>query len=196
MTRSIRAAALFSLLALAVVACGQSQPARFYMLTPLDGATAPAADNAMLTVGVGPISVPAYLDRPQIVSRSGPNTLTVDEFDRWGEPLEDMIPRVLAENLSVLLGTERVFLLPRRRSTSYDYQVEVEFSRFDADADGSAVLAARWAVYARGEDEPLRSGQTTIRTAPTATGFAGLAAALSTALGDMSREIAGEFDTL
>ena len=57
-------------------------------------------------IGVGPITVPKYLDRPQIVTRSGRNQLALGEFDRWAEPLQDNVLRVLAENLAFLIPTD------------------------------------------------------------------------------------------
>jgi hypothetical protein len=40
------------------------------------------------------------------------NELQSDTFSQWAEPLETNFARVLAENLSVLLTTERVAVYP------------------------------------------------------------------------------------
>ena len=48
-------------------------------------------------IGVGPVTVPDYLDRPQIATRSSSSSLQFSEFDRWAEPLEKNLMRVLAD---------------------------------------------------------------------------------------------------
>ena len=68
-------------------------------------------------VGIGPVTLPQYLDRPQIVERTGPNSLKIAEFDRWAEPLNNTVPRILVQNISQLLQSDRVYALPRRTTT-------------------------------------------------------------------------------
>ena len=81
-----------------------------------------------------------------IVTRGEGNRLDVAEFAQWGEPLDDNVTRVLAENLSLLLPTQRAEVFPWKRAANIDYQVTVEMSRFDGTLGGDAVLAARWQV--------------------------------------------------
>jgi uncharacterized lipoprotein YmbA len=72
-----------------------------------------------MTIGIGPVTLPKYLDRPQIVTFTSPYALNVVEFDRWAEPLESTFVRVLAENLALLLPRAHVVVSPcraRRRS--------------------------------------------------------------------------------
>ena len=70
-------------------------------------------------VAVGPVAIPDYLDRPQILTRSGPSELQLAEFERWAGSLEKDVSRVLAENLSTLLEKDHVIVL-RSRITSYN----------------------------------------------------------------------------
>jgi uncharacterized protein len=177
---------------LALAGCANSQPTRFYTLSPL--AAAPGNPSPTLVpdanVGVGPVTLPPYLDRPQLVTRAGGNRVVLADFDSWAEPLEGLFSRVLAENLAVTLGTDDVLLLPQRRPMRLDYQVEVDVTRFDVDTDGNANLDARWWVFGREGEKLLRSGRSTI-TEPTEVGdYTAAAAALSRALGAMSTEIA------
>jgi uncharacterized lipoprotein YmbA len=81
-----------------------------------------------------------------------------------------------------------VLLLPQRRPTPLDYQVEVDVTR--VDAGGNANLDARWWVYGRAGERLLQSGRSTITEAAPAGDYAAAAAALSRALGAMSTEIA------
>jgi uncharacterized protein len=187
-----------SSLALAILAaclvstsCADSQPTRFYTLAPLVEAPSEAmpALPSDLTLGVGPVTLPPYLDRPQLVTRAGSNRVVLADFDSWAEPLDGLFARVLAENLAILLGTDDVLLLPQRRPVPLDYQVEVDVTRFDVDTSGNAALDARWWVLDRDGEKLLRSGRSTI-TEPTSVGdYTAAAAALSRALGAMSEEI-------
>jgi uncharacterized lipoprotein YmbA len=177
---------------LTLAGCADTPPTRFYTLSPLADAPGgtPPAKLPELTVGVGPITLPPYLDRPQLVTRAGGNRMVLADFDSWVEPLSGMFARVLAENLALLLGTDDVVMLPQRRDVVLDRQVEVDVTRFDVDATGAAVLDARWWVYGRNGEKLLRSGRSTI-TEPTQAGdYTAAAGGLSHALGTMSQEIA------
>ena len=90
------------------LAAGCASPAsRFYTLS---AATAPTTTSSNLSIVVGPVSVPAVVDRPQIVVTTGPNQVRPEEFNRWAAPLQNSIARVVAENLVAMLGTPRVIL--------------------------------------------------------------------------------------
>jgi uncharacterized lipoprotein YmbA len=195
MTKSARTSlAILAVLAagLTLASCADNQPTRFYTLSPLTDASdgKPPKALADLTIGVGPVTLPPYLDRPQLVTRVGGNRMVLADFDSWVEPLQGMFARVLGENLALLLGTDDVLMLPQRRDVTLDRQVEVDVTRFDVDDAGNAVLDARWWVYGRNGDKLLRSGRSTI-TEPTHAGdYTAAAAALSRALGAMSQELA------
>ena len=177
---------------LASASCADSQPTRFYTLSPLAASSRGASPTTMpdLTVGVGPVTLPTYLDRPQLVTRAGGNRMVLADFDSWVEPLQGMFTRVLGENLALLLGTDDVLLLPQNRDFALDRQVEVDVTRFDVDNVGNAVLDAKWWVYGRDGDELLRSGRSTISEPAAVDDYTAAAAALSRALGAMSTEIA------
>jgi uncharacterized protein len=178
---------------LLLAGCGATTPGRFYTLSSVvaaPGEARPAAGRD-LTIGVGPVTLPAYLDRPQLVSRDGGNRVVLADFDSWIEPLEGMFARTLAENLSLLLATDDVVLLPQRRPVRPDYAVEVEVTRFDVDTSGKAVLDARWWLLDERGEEVLRNDRSTIVEPTTAGDQAAAAQALSRALGQMSRDIAG-----
>ncbi len=85
--------------------CGTSPPSRFYTLGPT---AAPAASTSTLVVAVGPVTIPAVVDRPEFVVNTGPNEVKIDDFNRWAAPLQDGLSRAVAENLVALLGTPRV----------------------------------------------------------------------------------------
>jgi len=104
-------------------------------------------------IGVGPITLPKYLDRPQIVTRAGYNQLALGEFDRWAEPLQDNVARVLAENLARLIPTDHLLPQAWPRSATLDYQVTVEVLQFDGWLGGESRLLARWSILDGAEHE-------------------------------------------
>ena len=81
--------------------CASTPPSRFYTLRAASG---PAATPSNLSVAVGPVSVPAVVDRPQIVVNMGPNQVRLEEFNRWAAPLQSNIARVIADNLVANAG--------------------------------------------------------------------------------------------
>jgi uncharacterized lipoprotein YmbA len=148
------ALAMLGVMLLGLNGCGSSPPTRFYILPSLTGTdvAAPTAPRE-LTLGVGPVTLHPYLDRTQIVTRSSRARLALGEFDQWGAPPRDIIARALAENLSLLVPTDRVVLYPWPRTTVPDYQVTVDVTQFDAGPGGEVVLAARWQILNANEKE-------------------------------------------
>ena len=142
---------------------GSTPPTQFYLqpsLTSPDAALPASAGWRDRTLGVGPVAVPPYLDRPQIVTRASRAKLVLADLDQWAGPLPDTIARVLAENLSLLIPTERVVLHPWPRTLDPDYQVTVEVLQFDRGPGGEVVLAARWSLLDRdGKELVLRTAR-------------------------------------
>ncbi len=131
--------------------CGTSAPTRFYVLSPMPASeegSQVALDERCLAIGIGPITMPQYLERPQIVTRLSSNEMKLADFDQWAEPLKDNFTRVLAENLSALLCADAMAIFPWTGSTPVDYQVQVEVIRLDGALGGEAVMTARWAIMA------------------------------------------------
>jgi len=137
---------IVSLIGLFLLAgCAGSTPSRYYVLTPLTAGKATHAPDG-LAIGVGPVVVPQYLDRPQLVTRSSDNRLDVGETDQWGGRLSDNVTRVLAENLSGLLATDRVSIYPWTDATAIGTQVTVDIVEFERDAAGVVTLSAFWNI--------------------------------------------------
>lgn len=179
------------LLTATLTGCSRTTPARFYMLNDLPGteAKAPmAVSKPCFTLGIGPVEMPDYLDRPQIVTQVSPNELQLGDFDQWAEPLGKTFMRILADNLAALLCVEEINLYPSE-STAVDYQVVATVTRFHGLADGTVALTAQWQVMEGGGKVVARK-RTTIREPMGGQGYAALVAAQSKALAQLSREIA------
>lgn len=174
--------------------CGTTPPSKFYMLEamPSDSAVPAISDEqGSLHIGVGPVEFADYLGRPQIVTRKDGVEVSLAETHRWAEPLTDNFSRVLAENLSILLATDRITLHPSRNWSDIDYQVLVNVWQFDADINGGVTLVASWSIRGKGGAELLTMSKTTFRSgsASTAT-YSETVRALSNTVALLSREIA------
>lgn len=127
--------------------CGSSKPVRYYVLSSIDRPMAKAPGGGVGgIIGVGPVRLPSYLDRQQIVSRTSDNSVKLAQFDRWAELLKDSVPRIVTANLAALLPDDRVVLYPRRTSTVVDCKVAIDIQRFDGVVSGEATLDAEWSL--------------------------------------------------
>ena len=66
--------------------CASSPASSFYILSPLPEAKARQETlvEGGVSLGIGPVTLPDYLDRPQRVSGLGTQRIEVDEYQRWG----------------------------------------------------------------------------------------------------------------
>lgn len=195
MTRVKRLAQVASLAA-ALVACGSSPPVRYYDLEAL--VTGYTQDNVgAISVGVGPLRTPDYLSRPRMVTRAADATIVVNDFERWVEPVVDAIHRVMATNLDALLDDAVVVAFPYTHIRHLDYRVVGRVARFDADADGLAVLEIQWSVVSAADEilAPPRRARYEARSSRTPE-YAAIARAMSELLKQFSQDVAAELETL
>jgi uncharacterized lipoprotein YmbA len=150
-------------------------------------AAATPASGQRLVLGLGPVTLPSYLERPEMVRRVEANQLVFDEFNRWAEPLKDNVLRVLASDLDALLDLERVVNYPWYSGTPMNYVVVVAISRLEPQPSGEVELGARWGigdshgkVLTSRESHFSRPGGSPAENA----------AALSGLVGDLTNEIA------
>jgi len=171
---------------IAVAACGTTSPSRFYTLNST--ASLAGQSDANTTISVGPVTIPDAVNRPQFVVQIGPNRVALDEYNRWAAPLDVSIARVVAGNLSVLLGKSRVAGAPLANFEP-DYRVTIDVQRFESVAGESVTDDAVWIVR-RSKDGKTYPGRTVAREPVQSKDFDALAAAHSRALEQVSREIA------
>ncbi|MCL5022469.1 MAG: PqiC family protein [Nitrospirae bacterium] len=175
--------------------CATSAPSRFYQLGSLKAESTAGKDSPheqRIVVAIGPIRIPDYLDRPQIVTRSSRNELRLAEFDRWAGSIEKDIVRVLAEDISALLPEDRFFVTPWVSASQSvhpsPYRVEVNIARFEGAPGGSVLLKAQWSVFHR-EKGLLMSKESTVNQEVHGTTYEAFVIALSNALAGLSRDI-------
>jgi uncharacterized lipoprotein YmbA len=186
MKRTLQLAILLSVLAACDLA--PSAPSRFYVLSsPPDIVRGGTVEMAL---GIGPVELPPHLDRSQIVTQTSRHRLKLANLDQWAEPLKDGARRVLTENLSALLGTDRVAEHPWPHSFAIDTQVTVNIVRFDTDASGDSVLIARWNIYSGGGRTLAYSRRSVFRRPVGGPALEATVAAMSANLAELSREVA------
>jgi len=185
-----RTALGLALVALGAVGCIGSSPAsRFYTLSTLSPREGQGGGGTPRRIRVAPVTLPEGVDRPQMVRRTGDNTVVVDEYDRWVEPLDALLRNTLVQDLGALVPEAQVLgdAVPGLAS---DRTVVVALNRLDLGAQLS--MDAVWFVLPAGADQPERTHRTRL-TEPAGSGQpADLAPALSRAMEKLSREIAGE----
>jgi uncharacterized lipoprotein YmbA len=195
-------------LALVLAACS-SQPSQLYVLSaavPREGpqavmesgssglvsassrpiGTAAKGRSALLGVAV---AVPEYLDRLDIIERTGANELKPNYGAQWGESLSVTAARTLTENLASLLPDEDFVMLPSRSGRLVDYQITLELSRFESSTDGESVMAGRWSIADAAGNERA-SGRLSHSENGLHGNYASMAAAMSRNLAVASTEIA------
>lgn len=184
-------------LVLLITSCGgKTPPSSFYALSAMEvGGVSPGPSTKEIRVGVGPIRLPDYLNRPQIVIRQGPNRLIVDEFHRWGGSLEEELLRILAENLGMLLGFDRVRVYAEELDTP-DCRVRLSLQRFEGIDQRKALLKGVWTLVEPRTGKLLKTSEGIFQAPAAGTDYEALVKAMSDALAAMSRGIAADIERL
>jgi len=149
---------IVALVHMALAGCigGASKPSRFYTLNPVRTAVVDGMDGSgqsgtpEASIGILPVEIPDYLDRPEIVTRTKLNELQLAEYERWGGDLRSDIARVLAENLSAQYPERRVAVITGRRILPVEYRVAVNVTRLDAVPGSNVWLQAHWSIVDEG----------------------------------------------
>jgi uncharacterized lipoprotein YmbA len=177
---------------------GTQKPTEFYLLQPLKASIeeqGPAVDDGTV-LGIGPVRVRDYLNRPQIVTRTSTNEIKVHDFQYWGEPLSTNFTAILAQNLSVLLSTDRILIFPYRskQELPLEYQVVVEVIRFDGEPGVEATLLAQYYIleFKENEKKQIVTRQSSFSKPLVDKSFETLVAVMSELVADLSGEIGEE----
>jgi uncharacterized lipoprotein YmbA len=169
---------------------------RFIMLAstiPDPSDNAPTIANPKLTslaIGVGPVKLPQYLDRPELVIHSSPNGFDVSETNSWAEPLAQNFSHILANDLTNLLGTTNMVEYPWYPRTRLEYTVRVEVERFEIDTNQNAELVARWELRAPANDQVVASREAQFSHPSMSAAGDAAAGALSDNVAELARQIA------
>lgn len=113
-------------------------PPDYFALSARHGAIkAPAGPS----VGLRPVTVPEYLRRSALVRRSQGHSISVSQNERWVEPLEDGIRRVLTLNIAHLLPSDDIRSYPWTSSSRPELTVSVDILELISDGQRVYLVA-------------------------------------------------------
>jgi uncharacterized lipoprotein YmbA len=169
--------------------CGKSAPTHFYSLSAPPPKTAEAPAGPCLSLGIGPVDFPAYLDRSQIVTRLGQNQMHLADFEQWIEPLRENFQRALTDNLAALVCAKPLVTYPWPAGGHPDRQVVIQVASFDGSLGQEAWLKASWSVLdADGKSLTWRTAE--YHEAAAGLDYAALAAAQSRLVEKFAKDVA------
>lgn len=132
---------------LLVSGCGpftaKEDPTRYYVLTAKSQGS--LTSGPKIAVGVGPATIPGYLDRNEIATAGSPSNLNLAEYHVWAEPFGNAVTRVVAKNMSRLLNSPAVVPFPDT-DTKVDYRTGIVLRRFEMGADHKIHLEASYLI--------------------------------------------------
>jgi len=132
-------------------------------------------------IAVGPIDLPDYVRRAQILTLSDEVEYRASTTGRWAEPVEPAVARVIVENLATALGTGQVASLGSA-PTGDRLQVTLQITDFVATEAGEVRLGAFWRVLSADGRKPLAGARFEHREPLVGSGDAAVVNAMSKAL--------------
>jgi uncharacterized lipoprotein YmbA len=173
-------------------ACGgRTKPAKFYTLQPVEQSSTGKSLPLYVTLAVGPVAIPAALDRAEIVTRDADNVLSFSDYNRWAGPLDTDIATVMAQNIATLLESDRItpftlenlFFQPTHR-------VVIIINRYESQLAREFLIDATWSIKDLKSSKLLLIRNSTIRETLASADYEELVAAQSKALAALSKIIA------
>ena len=174
-----------------LTACGgRTPPAKFYTLQPVEQSSTGKSLPLDVALAVGPVAIPAALDRAEIVTRDAGNAISFSQYHRWAGPLEEDIASVMAQNIANLLDTERVTPFTRENIFQPTHRVVININRYDSQLSHEFLIDATWSIKDLKSRKLLLVRNSTIREALASAEYEELVAAQSKVLAALSQEIA------
>lgn len=176
--------------ALLVTACTATPSTHFYILESTGQSPAPVSDPAkQRLIGIGPVTLPSLLERKQIVTRTGNNSIQQAEFHQWAAPLKDNLVQVLTQNLAAQQPNAIFRAYPWSAFGTVNYHVIIDITRFDTTPKQSANLEATWAIMNDQTHALISNGHSRIERPLTDASYTGAVDALGKTLGEFSRQL-------
>ncbi len=185
---------------MSVIGCrSTSPPVAFYTLTPVPVTQVSEADDANqdalknISIGIGPVNFPTTLERPQIVTRPSPNRIELSEFNRWGGDLKQEFLNVLAQNVSIISGSEQVFKYALSDNIKPSFRVKLDVHQFDGSLGETVLLNVSWVVIESGANPVSKVIKRSVIKQPVdGNDYEAMVTAQSEALKTLSHEIVDE----
>lgn len=190
MNISIKLVTIYLLIALAT-ACsigGKTKPSQYYVLdAQIKEATATNLNSVRL--GVGPIAIPGYIDRPQMVTKMDSGELLLDEFARWAEPMSEMVTRTLTQNIRALTESQQIHSHPWIIQLEFDYQFKASVIKFENNNQGDALLIVRWGLIDESDSTDWIVVHSEFKASASNSSQSARVAALNATLAQFAREV-------
>lgn len=173
------------------ISAGSSPNPRFYMLKPLgEDEIAQKFDipSGIITV-IGPVKIPQYLDRPQMVTQDDKGMINIAQFDRWGESLDVGIARLIIEDLNLILPGATFEMFPCNFAIPLNYQVIVGVLQLEGNLKKDLIFVAQWSIIDTNTRKMLFTKRSGLVQKINPQNYSGLADALNKAVASLSNEI-------
>jgi uncharacterized lipoprotein YmbA len=173
---------------------GNTKTSQFYVLGAI--IEQPKSDTLEnLRLGVGPIAIPGYVDRPQMVTKTDTAEIRIDEYARWAEPLEEMFTRTLSQNIRALTNSQEIHSHPWPSLVEYDYRIGAKVIKFENDSQGNALLVVHWGLIEQDDQRKLSNiTYSEYHAAAKGTDFSSRVDALNDTLAQFARDIVATLD--
>jgi uncharacterized lipoprotein YmbA len=173
---------------LPLAGCGGSPPTHFFTLQPV------VPQSRTPQAGGGPVQVvavhiPAALDRQQMVRHPPSGELQVSNQNRWGAPLDEIIQRVLTQDLAARLPRGDV-VFPQQPVPPKTRQIVLDILQFAGDGAGHVVLNGSWSLLESGASAPKLTRQLRLEEPTGPAGYGADAQAMGQALAKLADDIA------
>ncbi|NPA94286.1 MAG: membrane integrity-associated transporter subunit PqiC [Thermodesulfobacteria bacterium] len=144
----------------------------YYLLQTVDDSSCPPKgpvgpiSSGSTKIIVGPISLPPYLDRSQIVQLVGENRLRLLPTDLWAEPLDEAIERVLSLNLTQLshgriVGEPFSVIIDSKKAAASTMRLLLKVYSFEAQYGNECILRGKWQLFSgSNSNSPLLEEET------------------------------------
>ena len=173
-----------------LTACA-STPTNFYTLEAQSRPPVATSTSSVkkTLIGIGPLTLPALLDRKGIVTRAENNSVQIAEFDQWAAPLQNNVIAVLSKNVAALQPDAIVRAYPWSVYGNVDYRVIIDITRFDTQLGKSANLEASWAIMEEKNHTIVGNGQIKLQQPLNDPSYNSAAQGLSKLLSDLSQQL-------
>ncbi len=180
-------------------ACINTPLPDYYVLTPEPATSTAAVSTGIsrdIALGIGPVTIPQTINRPNIVTPLDSNQLDVAEYHRWSEPLVDNISRVVITNLADRTGLNKLYAYPWL-GNRVDYQIRIDVLQMTGRPEEQVRLQVRWQILSGNKPAELLATRLSDYRQPIGEeGYSAMVSAYSLLIAQLSNDIAATLDKL
>ena len=141
------------------------------------------------------MTIPEYLDRPEIVSRDNLLEISIADFERWAGSLEKNMTQLIAGELGRRLQSDRVVTSPWESYRNNDFQVRINTERFDGKLSGEVVFQGTWSLLENNSKQEIERQRFILKEKTADNTYKGLVSALSELTARLAEQIADAIST-